>query len=71
MKTLTILEQKCENSHPFSERIKSIGARIFNIFSKNFVAELNNTIHEERKRQTAPVTKDSSSSRKIKKLQSE
>ena len=50
---------------------KSVCARIFNIFSKNFVAELNNTIHEERKRQPAPVTKDRSSSRKIKKLQSE
>ena len=58
--TLAILEQKCENSHQFSERIKSIGARIFN-----------NTIYEERKRQPAPVAKDSSSSRKIKKLQSE
>ena len=69
--TLAILEQKCEKLHPFSEKIKSIGARIFNIFSKNFVAELNDKIHEERKRQPAPVAKDSSSSRKIKKLQSE
>ena len=43
--TSEILDQKCKDSHKFSGRIKSIGARIFNIFSKNFTAELNDKIH--------------------------
>ena len=69
-KTCVILDQKCKNGHKFSDRIKSIGCRLFNIFSKNFIAELNDKIHEERKRSKS-VTKDSSSARKITKLQSD
>ena len=36
-----ILEQTCQELHKFSARIKSIGDRVFNTFSKNFVGELN------------------------------
>ena len=69
-----ILSQECEESHMFTERIKSIGARIFNTFSKNFVGELNDSIHKDRKRASKENKKDckkDSSARKIKKLQSD
>ena len=55
----------------FSGKIKSIVTRIFNIFSKNFTAELNDKIHMERKRSQKADSKENSASRKIKKLQSE
>ena len=68
--TCVLLEQECKNNHKFSERISSIASRIFNIFSKNFIAEINDRIHEERKRSNADDSKKCSKSRKIKKLQS-
>ena len=58
----------------FSARIKSIGARIFNTFSKNFVGELNDKIHKDRKRMPKEKKNDStqdSGARKIRKLQSD
>ena len=64
----TILDQVCQESHKFSERIKSIGDRVFNTFSKNFIGELNDKIHAEKKRKED--SKECSSSRKIKKLKS-
>ena len=69
-----ILTQKCADSHMFSARIKSIGARIFNTFSKNFVGELNDKIHKDRKRMPKEKKNDStkdSGAKKIRKLQSE
>ena len=66
-----ILDQTCKDGHKFSERIKSIGARIFNIFSKNFIAELNDNIHADRKRKEKADEKKSPSARKVKKLQSD
>ena len=65
-----ILDQTCEESaHKFSERISSIGARFFNIFSKNFISEINDEIHQGKKRQKTNDPKKDSSARKIKKLQ--
>ena len=49
----------------------SIGARVFNTFSKNFMAEINDEIHKSKKRDQKKDPKESSSARKIKKLQSE
>ena len=66
-----ILDQTCENNHKFSERIKSIGGRVFNTFSKNVTAEINDKIHESKKRKPKSDPKQDSSARKIKKLQSE
>ena len=66
-----ILDQTCNDSHKFAGKIKSIGARIFNIFSKNFVADLNDKVHMERKRSKKGDSKENPASRKIKKLQSE
>ena len=65
--TAAILEQKCENSHPFSEHINSIGHRIFNTMSKNFVGEIKSKIHEGRKRKQKNP-KESSAAKKINKL---
>ena len=71
---VTILNQTCKEGHKFSERIKSIGDRVFNTFSKNFTAEINDKIHMEKKRKPKDESKDdpkkNSSARKIKKLQS-
>ena len=66
--TTAILEQKCENSHKFSDHIKSIGNRVFNTFSKNFIAEIMNTVHEERKRKPKDNPKTDSAARKVMKL---
>ena len=66
-----ILNQTCENSHKFSERMSSIGARVFNTFSKNFMAEINDEVHKSKKRNSKDDPKKSSSARKIKKMQSD
>ena len=68
-----ILEQTCqgEKSHKFSERIKSIGYRIFNTFSKNFISEINDKIHEDKKRKKSSSDKECKNGKKIRKLQSE
>ena len=66
-----ILEQTCDNSHKFSERIASIGGRVFNTFSKNFIAEINDKVHASKKRVSQESDKKSSAARKIRKLQSD
>ena len=68
-----ILDQCCaKNSHKFSERIKSIGDRVFNTFSKNFAGEKNDEINKKkskkRKNNSEVDTANSSSERKISKL---
>ena len=68
--TSDILDQTCKESHKFSERIKSIGDRVFNTFSKNFAGELNDKIHADKKRINSDNPKQSSAAKKIKKLQS-
>ena len=66
-----ILEQTCDNFHKFSERIASIGGRVFNTFSKNIIAEINDEIHKSKIGNVKTDPKQSSSARKIKKLQSD
>ena len=67
-----ILEQTCQNSHKFSEKILSIGQILFSTLSKNFVGELNDKIHENKKREKkSDNPKESSAAKKIKKLQSD
>jgi hypothetical protein len=65
--TEALLMHTCAENHKFEEFVPKIAARIFNIFSKNFVAELNDKIHLTRKR---GGNKECSTSRKIAKLQS-
>ena len=69
---VAILDQTCENSHKFGERIKSIGDRIYNTFSKNFSQEINDQENKKRKRKSkgSKDPKDSSA-RKIRKLQND
>jgi hypothetical protein len=66
--TEALLLQTCSKDHKFEEFVPKIATRIFNIFSKNFVAELNDKIHVTRKR---GGNKECSTSRKITKLQSD
>ena len=65
-----ILEQTCKHEvpHKFLDRIKSIGDRVFNTFSKNFVSERMSEIHASRKRKGTRYDKESKSDRKTKKL---
>ena len=64
-----ILEQSCQESHKFGDRIKSIGDRVFNTFSKNFAGEINSKTHKDKskKRRNNSGEKDSAA-RKIMKL---
>ena len=67
-----ILEQTCkrEEPHKFSDRIKSIGDRAFNTFSKNFVTERNDEINASKKRDKSKG-KENPAERKAKKLKGE
>ena len=65
-----ILDQTCHEKHKFSARMKSIGDRVFNTFSKNFAGELNDKIHADKKRIKSDNPKECSAAKKIKKLQS-
>ena len=66
--TAAILEQECENSHKFSEHINSIGHRVFNTLSKNFVEEIKSKIHEDKKRKPKGDPKTDPTARKVLKL---
>ncbi len=65
-----ILAQTCqdEKSHKFSERIRSIGDRVFNTFSKNFITERMDVINADKKRKSTGNDKESPAAKKIKKL---
>ena len=69
---VAILDQTCVNSHTFGERMKTIGDRIYNTFSKNFSQEINDQENKKRKRKSkgSKDPKDSSA-RKIRKLQND
>ena len=69
-----ILEQSCQESHKFGDRIKSIGDRVFNTFSKNYRGEIMSKIHEDKKRdkkRKSNPDENDSASRKIRKLNNE
>ena len=70
--SLAIMEQTCQaqEPHKFSDRISSIGQRLFNTFSKNFVREIEDKTHKDKPRKRKGDTKASASARKIAKLQS-
>ena len=65
-----ILDQTCQDKEPhkFSERIKSIGDRFFNTFSKNFVSEIKDTIHQGKKRKIKGDDKECPLAKKARKL---
>ena len=75
--TENIMEQQCESGHAFGDFVPKIAHCAFNIFSKNFVSDKNDKIHEARKRKSTDKTdktdkteKKSPAKRKIAKLQS-
>ena len=66
-----ILEQSCQESHKFGDRIKSIGDRVFNTFSKNFAGEINSKTHKDKskkRRNNSDGKEKDSAARKIMKL---
>ena len=72
--TELIVNQKCESGHSFGDFVPKIGNSVFNIFSKNFVSDENDKIHQARKRKTKEEEekkKQSPTSKKIAKLQSD
>jgi hypothetical protein len=68
-RTESLLTQLCSEGHKFEEFIPKIATRIFNIFSKNYISELNDKIQMSRKRDAG--SKECNTSRKISKLQSD
>ena len=64
----SIMKTKCKSGHEFEPMLKDLVKRVFNICSKNVIAEANSTIHEGRKRKTG--NKNCGLSKKIAKLQS-
>ena len=61
--------QKCSESHPYEPVFCAIAQQVFNCMAKNLVSEVNDRIHESRKRDTS--AKGNSNSRKIQKLSSD
>jgi hypothetical protein len=59
---------QCAQGHDFSQYLKRVANTFCNCMLKNFVSEVNDKLHEGRKRATEG--KESSSGRKIRKLQS-
>ena len=64
-----ILDQSCEHGHKFSARIKSIGYRVFNTFSKNFAGEINDKINLEKSKKRKRKSEDKSKSSEARKVQ--
>ena len=67
--TEEILLQKCSEDHPFEPIFSAIAQQVFNMMASNLEREINDKIHEARKRDSDD--KGNSSSRKILKLSSE
>ena len=67
--TEEILLQKCSEGHPFEPVFSAIAKQVFNMMAGNLVREINDAIHEGRKRDSSG--KGNSNSRKVQKLSSE
>ena len=69
--TLGLYSMKCAKGHSHCSHMQRIAFTIFNINAKNYVSELNDKIHENRKRKSTPTSvKQSKSARKLKKMNS-
>ena len=74
--TELIMDQKCEKGHKFADFVPRIAMTAFNIIAVNFVSDINDKIHEARKRsntstdETTPAKRKSVDKKKIAKLQS-
>ena len=65
---LFFVDQKCKHGHKFALCAESFAFKCFNIFSKNFVSELNSQIHCQKKCIKEGETKRNPTDLKIKKL---
>ena len=70
--TKGLLNLKCRKRHEQGNSLRQIAFTIFNINAKNFLSQLNDAVHKEKKgqRERASAAK-SESTMKIRKLQSE
>jgi hypothetical protein len=66
--TEEVIMQKCSEGHCFELRFQNIVRQFFNCMSKNVVSEINDVIHENRKRMPKESGKNE---QKVKKLRSE
>ena len=66
--TKTLIQMTCHDGHSFQSHFNDITRKMFNISCKNLVTEINSEIHSGRKRSSTGPSQ-SSSSRKLKKLQ--
>ena len=64
----SILNAKCRRVHEFKPMFKALVKRVFNICSKNLIAEANSRIHQAMKRKN--TSQKSATAKKITKLQS-
>ena len=63
-----MLTTACKAEHSFSKYMKKMTAMFFNIMAKNYVSELNDTIHKAKKRNTLVKEKLSATAKKVRKL---
>ena len=65
-----LILKRCSNGHLLVDFLPDIFSRFFNVMSKNYVSEVNDVIHLSRKRKEKDQKEQSSSQRKLAKLQS-
>ena len=63
-------DQICKKGHSFTRSLTDLAGKCFNIFTKNFISEINSEIHERKKSSATEVKRDNTCL-KVKKLQSE
>ena len=68
---LFFIDQPCENGHKFIIHTQRFAFKCFNIFTKNFVSELNSQIHRKKQRNMPNDQKRNSTNYKVTKLQSQ
>lgn len=68
--TAPLLDVKCAKDHLLEKCVSRIAFTAFNVGSKNFISELNDRIHESRKRENTADPKKSTVAKKLKKVNS-
>ena len=68
---LFFLDQTCSNGHYFFAHLQSFASKCFNVFTKNFVSELNSQIHRQKQRNHSSEQKRNPTDYKVTKLQSQ
>lgn len=47
---MILMLQACEGNHAFNKSVPSIAFKIFNLMAKNYISEVKNKIHGNKKR---------------------